>query len=170
MQNPFPIQKSQTNPLKANLSANQTQPNINPYNKQLLSLVTCKQLITFKIGSGYSRVVLTFLPSSPLFVLAPNKMQGHFWHLFLVFYALSHGTLGFALHGSSFNHFLIGATSSAANKILWHEQVVIKAAMENKTKGTMWKSLKNYIRNWCQKWPYIMFRAIYRENKQCLAI
>ena len=91
MQNPFPIQKSQTNPLKANLSANQTQPNINPYNKQLLCLVTCKQLITFKIGSGYSRVVLTFLPSSPLFVLAPNKMQGHFWHLFLTqFFMLFH--------------------------------------------------------------------------------
>ena len=35
-----------------------------------------------------------------------------------VFYALSHGTLGFALHGSSFNHFLIGANSSTANQIL----------------------------------------------------
>ena len=35
-----------------------------------------------------------------------------------VFYALSHGTLSFALHGSSFNHFLIGANSSTANQIL----------------------------------------------------
>ena len=35
-----------------------------------------------------------------------------------VFYALSHGTLGFALHGSSFNHFLIGGNSSTANQIL----------------------------------------------------
>jgi len=35
-----------------------------------------------------------------------------------VFYALSHDALGFALHGSSFNHFLIGANSSAANYIL----------------------------------------------------
>ena len=35
-----------------------------------------------------------------------------------VFHALSHGTLGFALHGSSFNHFLIGGNSSTANQIL----------------------------------------------------
>ena len=35
-----------------------------------------------------------------------------------VFYALSHGTLGFALHGSSLNHFLIGGNSSTANQIL----------------------------------------------------
>ena len=35
-----------------------------------------------------------------------------------VFYALSHGTLGFALHGSSLNHFLIGGNSSTANQIV----------------------------------------------------
>ena len=34
------------------------------------------------------------------------------------YYALSHGSLGFALHGSSFNHFLIGANSSTANQNL----------------------------------------------------
>ena len=34
------------------------------------------------------------------------------------FYALSHGTLGFALHGRFFNHFLIlGGNSSPANQI-----------------------------------------------------
>ena len=33
------------------------------------------------------------------------------------FYALSHGTLSFALHGSFFNHFLIGGDSSTANQI-----------------------------------------------------
>ena len=35
-----------------------------------------------------------------------------------VFNALSHGTLGFALHGSFFSHFLIGGNSSTANQIL----------------------------------------------------
>ena len=35
-----------------------------------------------------------------------------------VFDALSHGTLGFALHGSYLNHFLIGGNSSTANQIL----------------------------------------------------
>ena len=34
-----------------------------------------------------------------------------------VFDALSHGTLGFALHGSYLNHFLIGGISSPANQI-----------------------------------------------------
>ena len=36
-------------------------------------------------------------------------------------HALSHGTFGFALHGSFFNHVLIGGNSSTANKILWNE-------------------------------------------------
>ena len=36
----------------------------------------------------------------------------------IVFDALSRGTLGFALHGSSVNHFLIGGNSSTANQIL----------------------------------------------------
>ena len=34
------------------------------------------------------------------------------------FYALSHGSLGFAFHGSFFNHSLIGENSSTANKNL----------------------------------------------------
>ena len=37
---------------------------------------------------------------------------------YTVCYALSYGTLGFALHGSSFNHILIGGNSSTANQIL----------------------------------------------------
>ena len=41
-----------------------------------------------------------------------------------VFYALSHGSLGFALHGSFFNHFLIGWFSSTANKILWNKRSI----------------------------------------------
>ena len=36
----------------------------------------------------------------------------------IVYYALSSDTLGFALHGSSVNHFLIGGNSSTANQIL----------------------------------------------------
>ena len=35
-----------------------------------------------------------------------------------VFDALSHGTLGFALHGSYFNHFLIGGNSLTAYQIV----------------------------------------------------
>ena len=41
-----------------------------------------------------------------------------------VFYALSRGSLGFALHGSFFNHFLIGWFSSTANKNLWNRQLI----------------------------------------------
>ena len=37
---------------------------------------------------------------------------------YTICYALSYGTLGFALHGSSFNHILIGGNSSTANQIL----------------------------------------------------
>ena len=38
--------------------------------------------------------------------------------------------------------------------------------MESKTEGTIWKGIENFVRNWCQKWPCILFGAIYRENKQ----
>ena len=58
----------------------------------------------------------------PLFVFSiddPKQNAGS--HLTVVsgvvFDALSHGTLGFALHGSFFNHFLIGGESSTANQI-----------------------------------------------------
>ena len=39
--------------------------------------------------------------------------------------------------------------------------------MEKKMLATMWKSIKSWVRNWCQKWPCILFGAIYRKNKQC---
>ena len=84
----------------------------------------------------------------------------------IVFYALSSGTLGFALHGSSVNHFLIGGNSSTANQILSCKWLLKLPTIESKTEGTTWKSIKNYIRNWCQKWCCILFGAIYRENNQ----
>ena len=37
-----------------------------------------------------------------------------------VFYALLHGSFGFALHGSFFNHLLIGWKFSIANQSLWN--------------------------------------------------
>ena len=52
-----------------------------------------------------------------------------------VFYALSHGSLGFAFHGSFFNHSLIGQNSSTAIRIF--TMAVDRAAMENKTEATM---------------------------------
>ena len=42
--------------------------------------------------------------------------------------------------------------------------------MESKTEGTMWKSIKNCLKNRCQKWPCILFGANYQENKQCHAL
>ena len=44
-----------------------------------------------------------------------------FWHCF---YALSRGALGFALNGSSFNHFLIGGKISTGNQILWNKPLL----------------------------------------------
>ena len=46
---------------------------------------------------------------------------------------------------------------------------VDRAAMENKTEATMRKSIKNWIRNRCHKWVYILFGVTYRKNKQCIA-
>ena len=41
-----------------------------------------------------------------------------------VFYALSHGSLSFALHGSFFNHLLIGWKSSIANQYIWNRRLL----------------------------------------------
>ena len=53
-----------------------------------------------------------------------------------VLYAPLYGTLGFALHGSFFNHFLIGQNSSTANQNLF-KKAVFGAAMEKKMLATM---------------------------------
>ena len=45
---------------------------------------------------------------------------------------------------------------------------VDRATMGNKTEATMWKSIKNWIRNRCHKWVSILFGVTYRKNKQCL--
>ena len=54
-------------------------------------------------------------------------------------------------------------------RILTNKKTVEKATMESKTEGTMWKIKQNCIRDSYQKWPCILFRANYPENKQCLA-
>ena len=72
----------------------------------------------------YFNVVVKFkMPSASLFVfliVGPKQNAGSLLTPVseTVFYALSHGTLGFALHGSYLNNFLIGGNSSTANQIL----------------------------------------------------
>ena len=66
---------------------------------------------------------IVFLKRDPLFVFSivgPKQNAGSLLTAVsdTVLYALSHGTLSFALHGSFFNHFLIGGDSSTANQIL----------------------------------------------------
>ena len=58
-----------------------------------------------------------------------------------VFYALSHGTLGFTLHGSSLNHFLIGANSSTANQIL-HYKWLLKLPWKAKSRVPCERAMK----------------------------
>ena len=58
-------------------------------------------------------------PSTSLFVfliVGPKQNAGSLLTAVsdTVLYALSHGTLGYALHGSSLNHFLIGGNYSTA--------------------------------------------------------
>ena len=63
------------------------------------------------------------IPSTVCFLMVgPEQNAGSLLTPFsdTVFDALSHGTLGFALHGSYLNHFLIGGNSSTANQIRWN--------------------------------------------------
>ena len=53
-------------------------------------------------------------------IVGPKQNAGSFMTQVsdTAFYALSHDALSFALHGSCFNHFLIGGNCSTANQIL----------------------------------------------------
>ena len=53
-----------------------------------------------------------------------------------IFYALSHGSLGFALHGSFFNHLFIGWKYSTANQSLWNRFGHLKKALQVSKTGT----------------------------------
>ena len=83
-----------------------------------------------------------------------------------IFIALSDGTFLFSLHGSFKNH---------QHKALWlavgivsTNQVMVKwATIQSKMNGTIWKSIENLIRNWCQKFHTILLRVISLKNKQC---
>ena len=81
-----------------------------------------------------------------------------------VSFALSHGSLSFAFHGSFFNHFLIGWFSSTANRNLWNKGL---KRLPWRTKCRLpFERAWNCTRNRCQKWLYILFEATYRKNKQ----
>ena len=69
-------------------------------------------LVHFNTEPTYSKALFVFLKSDPKqnarSLLTPGFDQA--------FYALSHGSLSSALHGSFFNHFVIGQNSSTANQ------------------------------------------------------
>ena len=67
-------------------------------------------------GAGDYRVASLFVFSIDGLKQNAGSLMTHV--SYTVFYALSYGTLGFALHGSFFNHSLIGGNSSTANQIL----------------------------------------------------
>ena len=103
----------------------------------------------------------------PLFVFLIGGLKQNvksFWtHVsHTVFYALSHGSLGFTPHGSFFNHFLIGWFSSTANKILWNKPLM---RLPLRTKCRLPCERKS-IRHMCQSWVYILFEATHQKNKQ----
>ena len=92
--------------------------------------------------------------SGPLFVflkVGPKKNAGSFLTPVseMAFYALSHGTLGFALHGSSFYHFLIGGILQQPIKFFDVSGYQSYHGEQNREYHV--KEHKNYGRNWCQK-------------------
>ena len=76
-----------------------------------------------------------------------------------VFISLSDSTLLFSLHGSFKSHqhkalwLAIGIVSTNQVMVEW-------ATMWSKINGTIWKSNKNWVRNWCQKWQTILPRVV----------
>ena len=83
------------------------------------------------------------------------------------FCALSCGILHFVLHGSTKNRLFQRFWSAVEEFWPINKKTVIKGTMESKTEGTMWKSIKSWIRNRCQKWRCILFGITYHENKKC---
>ena len=106
--------------------------------------------------------------SIPLFVFLKSDPKQNARSLLtpvsdLAFHAFLHGS-SFALHGSFFYHFLIGWSYSTANQNRWNRRLLELPCRTN-WKVSQDKNLKICIRNWCQKWPCILFEAIFRENK-----
>ena len=83
-----------------------------------------------------------------------------------VFYALSHGTLGFSLHMVAFST-IFWLVKILQQPIRFFDINGYWSCHGKQNRGYHVKEHKNYIRNWCQKWSCILFGAIYRENKRC---
>ena len=45
------------------------------------------------------------------------------------------------------------------------KKMVKKATMESQTEATMWKNMKRWVRDLCQKRPCILFKVTYQENR-----
>ena len=153
------------------LDSNETPSNRPQCDLDTTSLRPWSDLDAFFMSAKLGAPLTTFRGCrSPLFVFLRDDPQQNCVKLStpvsdLVFKALSDDTIHFALYGSSLNHNLIGwnnSNSQSESFVL----VVLKAAMERKKKGTIWKSNENWVRNWCQKWHTILFTATNQENKQ----
>ena len=84
-----------------------------------------------------------------------------FWHSY---YALSHDTLGFALHGSFFNHFLIGGNSSKANQILWNK-LLLKLPWKARLRVLCQRVYKTVSETGVQSDPAFCFGPSIEKNK-----
>ena len=78
---------------------------------------------SFSCGSNYYYLKYRCCGQMSLFVFLKSDLKQNARSLLTpvsdpAFHALSHGSLSFALHGSFFNHFLIGQNSSTANQNL----------------------------------------------------
>ena len=96
-----------------------------------------------------------------------EKMAWKFWHQFLTQFLMLLQMVPLSL-----------LCMVALSTITWLVEVIqtanqetfvlvaLKAAIERKKKGTIWKSNKNWVRNWCQKWQTILLTATNQDNKQ----
>ena len=85
--------------------------------------------------------------------LAPNKMQGHFWHMFLTqFFKLFDMVPSVLLA-------MVASITTYFKESDWLLSNIHRSGNAATERKKCEKSIKNCFRNWCQKWPCILFGA-----------
>ena len=97
-------------------------------------------------------------------------MKTHLWHHFLIqFFMLFHMVASVLLSMVAFST-ILWLVKILQQPIRIFAMAVNRAPMENKIKATMWKSIKNWIRNRCHKWVYILFGVTCQKTNSELGI
>ena len=121
-------------------------------------------------GTGFAQFTTLFLShmeSASESFFKDVWSWGHFWHMILIqLFMLFHMVASVLLSIVAFSTLLL-LVKICLKPIIIFEIAGYVSCHRDQNEGYHVEEQKNWIRNWCQMWPWISFEAIYREIKQC---